>query len=108
MLFNFKNLILFLGFTFAVLFGIIVVPPFLKNPDLIAAFGGGFVNPYSTGYSLDTVFCWMILAVWVFEEAKEKKIKNGWIAVLLGIVPGVATGFALYLIIRLKQEKEIL
>lgn len=105
MIFNFKNLILFLGISFALLFGIIVLPPFLQNPDIIAAFGAGFVNPYSTGYSLDTIFCWMILTVWVFYEAREKKIRYGWIAVLLGMVPGVATGFALYLIIRIKQNK---
>ena len=102
---KFKIIISLLGIFFALLFGIIVVPPFLENPDIIAAFGAGFVNPFSAGYSLDAIFCWMILTVWIIYEAREKNIKNGWIAVLLGIIPGVATGFAFYLIIRMKQEK---
>lgn len=47
----------------------------------------------------------VMLAVWVMYEAKVKGIRHGWVALLLGVVPGVATGFAVYLLIRLKQEK---
>ncbi|WP_369010820.1 DUF2834 domain-containing protein [Klebsiella pneumoniae] len=36
-----------------------------------------------------------------------KGIRHGWVALLLGVVPGVATGFAVYLLIRLNQEKAI-
>ena len=97
-----------MGLGFAFVFGIIVVPAFLNNPDIIGAFVAGFVNPYSSGYSLDTIFCWMILAVWVLFESKTKGIRYGWITLLLGVIPGVATGFALYLLLRLRQEKGLL
>jgi hypothetical protein len=96
-------ILLMLGLGFAILFSIIIIPPFLKDPDLFSAFGAGFVNPYSTGYSFDTIFCWLILSTWIVYEAKTKKIQKGWICILLGIMPGVATGFALYLWMRSKQ-----
>lgn len=100
----FKFTVLVLGIGFAILFAIFIIPPFLQNPDIIGAFAAGFVNPYSTGYSLDTIFCWMILTVWISYEAKTKDIRYGWIAAIVGVVPGVATGFALYLLIRMRQE----
>ncbi len=102
----FKFVVLSLGIGFAILFGIIVIPPFLQNPDIVGAFAAGFVNPYSSGYSLDTIFCWMILAVWIIYEAKIKQVRHGWIALILGVIPGVAAGFAFYLLVRMKQSKE--
>ena len=66
----------------------------------------GFVNPYSSGYSSDVIACWLILMVWIVYEAKNKGVKHGWICILLGAVPGVAVGFALYLILRVKQLAE--
>ena len=92
-----------LGVGFAAAFCVVVVPPLIQNPDIAGAFAAGFVNPYASGYALDTIFCWLVLAVWVFYEAKANHIRHGWIALVLGIVPGVATGLALYLLIRLKQ-----
>lgn len=101
---SFRLTLLVLATAFTLAFLLICIPPFLQNPDIIAAFAGGFVNPYATGYALDIFFTWGILAAWILYEAKAKGIRHGWIALLLGIVPGVAVGFAVYLLLRLKQE----
>ena len=57
-----KNTFVFLlGFfaaLFTVLFAFIVVPPLIQDFRPIAALAAGFVNPYSTGYSLDVIVCW--------------------------------------------------
>ncbi len=86
---------------FTAIFLILMIPPLIENPDVIGAFASGFVNPFAAGYSTDVICCWLILLVWVVYE--YPKIKHGWICVLLGMVPGVAVGFALYLIIRTNQ-----
>lgn len=101
---TFKFLLILLGIGFAVALAAICVPPLIQNPDLLGAIAGGFVNPYAAGYSLDAICCWFVLAVWVVYEAKAKRIRHGWVALVLGVVPGVTTGFAVYLLIRLKQE----
>lgn len=75
----------------------------MEDPDIIGAFAGGFVNPYASGYSTDVLCCWVILLLWVIYE--YPRIKHGWICLLLGLVPGVAFGFALYLIMRTNQLK---
>lgn len=88
---------------FTLIFCIVVIPPLIENPDIVGAFAQGFVNPYASGYSTDVICCWIILLLWVIYESP--KIKYGWICLLLGIIPGVAVGFALYLIIRTNQLK---
>lgn len=100
----FRLPLLALAAGFTVAFALICIPPFLDNPDLIGAFAAGFVNPYSSGYALDIFFTWGVLAVWVLHEAKTRNIRHGWVALVIGIVPGVAVGFAAYLLIRLKQQ----
>jgi Terpene cyclase DEP1 len=92
-----------IGALFILAFCVVVVPAFIETPDIIAAFAGGFVNPFASGYSLDVVFCWCLLAIWVLFEAKEKGIRFGWVALVVGVVPGVAAGFALYLLIRYRR-----
>ncbi len=92
-----------LGAGFATLFGVIVVPPLLASGDVIGALAAGFVNPYASGYALDALFCWAVLAVWVVQEARTQGVRHGWLALLLGLAPGVATGFAVYLLIRARQ-----
>jgi len=82
-----------------------MTPPFLENPDIIGAFLAGFVNPYSSGYALDTIVCGLILFTWVIYEATNQGIKHGWICLILSIIPGVAVGFGLYLVIRHNQIK---
>lgn len=101
----FRTLLVTLAAAFTAAFVAICVPPFLQNPDILGAFAGGFVNPYATGYALDVFFSWAVLAVWVAHEAKVKGVRHGWVALVLGVVPGVAVGFATYLLLRLKHER---
>lgn len=99
----FRIVIALLGLAFAAAFIALCVPPLIENPDFLGAALAGFVNPFSSGYALDAIFCWMILAVWVVHEAKTQDIKHGWVCLVLGVVPGVATGFAAYLLLRTVQ-----
>lgn len=101
----FKALLWLLAIGFATAFVYLCIPPLIENPDIIGAFGAGFVNPYSSGYAIDAIMCWWVLTVWVIYEAKNLGVKHGWVAVLLGVAPGVATGFAAYLLIRMNQSK---
>ena len=101
--FVFKIGIAAIAIIFTLIFCIVVVPPLIENPDIIGAFAAGFVNPYSSGYSADVFCCWAILLVWIIYE--YPKVKYGWICLLLGIVPGVAVGLALYLLLRTHQLK---
>lgn len=99
----FRIILIFLAVAFTVVFATVCIPPFLSDPDVIGAFGAGFVNPYASGYAFDIFFTWGVLAAWVLYEAKVHGIRHGWIALVLGVVPGVAVGFAVYLLLRLKQ-----
>lgn len=90
---------------FTLLFVVIAIPPLIGDPDLLAALAAGFVNPYATGYSLDTIMCWVVLTTWVAYEAKTGRVKHGWIAPVLGVVPGGDTGFAVYLLLRIQQRR---
>lgn len=100
----FQTLLWLLGLGFALAFLLIVMPAVLRDGDVVGAFAAGFVNPYASGYALDAILCWCVLAVWVLYEAKTLGIRHGWIALLLGVAPGVATGFAAYLLLRLRQR----
>lgn len=102
----YKSLLIILGLSFAVIFTALCVPPLLKDFDIVAGALAGFVNPFSSGYAMDAIMCWNVLAVWVWYEAKTLQIKHGWICLVVGAVPGVATGFALYLLLRHKQLNE--
>jgi hypothetical protein len=90
---------------FSAYFAAVVIPPLIENPDIVGAFGSGFVNPYSSGYSADVFACWAILAAWVLFESKTYSVRGGWICLMFGIVPGVAVGFAAYLVLRVSQLK---
>ena len=88
---------------FIIIFGWVVVPEFIKHPDIIQAFASGFSNPFASGYSSDVIACWGILCIWIIHEARTTQVKYGWLCLLLGIVPGVAVGFAGYLLLREQQ-----
>jgi len=88
---------------FTILFCILVLPPLLEQPDIMGAFGAGFVNPYAAAYSADVFCCFAVLLIWVIYESP--KVKYGWICLVLSLVPGVAVGFAVYLIMRANQLK---
>jgi uncharacterized membrane protein len=92
-----------IGAAFSVIFCVVVAPPLLQSGDVVGAALAGFVNPYASGYAWDTILCWLVLAVWVVYEKRSLSIRHGWIALVVGLVPGVATGFALYLLLRLRQ-----
>jgi hypothetical protein len=100
---QFRASIIAVALGFTVLFCVIVVPPLIADPDILGAFAAGFVNPYSSGYSADVIACWLILAAWVAYEAKSKGVKHGWLCLLVGVFPGVAVGFAAYLLLRSRQ-----
>ncbi|MDI1257681.1 DUF2834 domain-containing protein [Aquabacterium sp.] len=100
----FRALLILIAALFTAAFTLVVIPPLLESRDVLGAFAAGFVNPYAAGYAMDTISCWCVLTVWVVHEARAKGIRHGWVAVLLGIVPGVATGFAVYLLLRMRQE----
>lgn len=100
----YKISLLTVALFFTIAFCYLIIPPLLENPDILGAFGAGFVNPYSSGYSIDVFCCWTILMLWVIYE--YPKVKYGWLCLLLGVVPGVAVGFAFYLILRIQQLEE--
>ena len=99
----FEVLVIGLGAVFTIAFCVIVVPPLLESGDVLGAFAAGFVNPFSSGYSLDVIVCAFILIAWVLYERSALGIKHGWIAIPLSFVPGVATAFAFYLLLRTRQ-----
>ena len=99
----FQISLVFVGLAFTLFFLFFVLPPLIDNPDIVGAFAAGFVNPYAAGYSTDVVFCWLTLAIWVVFEARTRAIKNGWICLAVGVVPGVEVGFAAYLLLRTAQ-----
>ncbi len=96
----FEILCVALGGAFTLAFLVIVVPPLLESGDIVGAFAAGFVNPYASGYSLDTILCGVILVVWILYERSRFGVRHGLWVIPLILVPGVATGFALYLLIR--------
>ncbi len=100
---GFKVALCVFAFLFTVIFCFLVIPPLLESPNIFGAFAAGFVNPFAAGYSTDVVFCWFVLAVWVMFEASSLQIRRGWVCLLLGVIPGVAVGFALYLLLRHSQ-----
>ena len=99
----FEMAVALLGVAFAAAFSVIVIPPLIESGDIVGAFAAGFVNPYASGYSLDTILCGLILITWVIYERGTLGIRHGWIAIPLSFAPGVATAFAAYLIIRSRQ-----
>ena len=81
-------------------------PALVDDPDILGAFAAGFVNPYASGYSADVIACWVILAIWIVFEARSRSVKHGWLCLVVGILPGVAVGFAAYLVLRSSQITE--
>lgn len=99
----FKTIIVAATLVFLAVFAFVVTPPLLDDLDVVGAFAAGFVNPYASGYSTDVIACWVILSAWILYERKALAIRHGWMCIVLGLIPGVALGFALYLLIRMRQ-----
>ena len=100
----YRTLLWLLALGFTVAFCVIALPTALHETNPLRFVTEAYVNPYAAGYATDTMTCWAVLAVWVCHEARTTNIRHGWVALLLGIVPGVATGFAAYLLIRSRQQ----
>jgi hypothetical protein len=97
----YRIVLVLLGGGFAVVSSFLCIPPMLEGPvDVRKAV---FVNPFSSAFALDAIFCFLLLVAWVAYEARAKGVRHGWIAIVLGVSPGVATGFAFYLWLRMKQ-----
>lgn len=99
----FKATIIAAALTFLAVFALVVTPPLLADPDVVGALAAGFVNPYSSGYSADVLACWVILSAWIVYERQTMAIRHGWVCIALGLIPGVAVGFSLYLLMRMRQ-----
>lgn len=103
----FETLTILLGLAFTLAFFVIVVPPLLVDGDIVGAFAAGFVNPYSSGYSLDVIVAALIFVVWVLYERQTLGVRYGWVCIVLCLAPGVATGFALYLVLRSRTVQDL-
>jgi hypothetical protein len=102
---SFRLSLWLLASLFAVAFLLIVVPPLLASGDVWDGIRRGFVNPYATGYALDAILCWFVLCAWVVHERLTIGVRHGWVALVLGVVPGVAVGFAAYLLLRQRARR---
>jgi len=102
----FRRVLMALGAGFALFFAVTIVPPLMRDFDVLSAALAGFVNPYAAGYSTDTIMCWMVLAAWVWHDRSQHRIRHGWMALVLGVMPGVATGLSVYLLMRLAQKSD--
>lgn len=100
----FECVVASVGALFAIAFAVIVVPPLLANGDVAGAFAAGFVNPYASGFSLDAILSGLILIAWILFERRAYGIRFGWIAILLCFLPGVATAFGFYLLVRTRTR----
>ncbi len=103
---RFKVLIFSAALVFLGVLLIHTLPAAIELNDIVAAFLAGFDTPISAGYSTDVISCWFILLFWIIYEKRHYQIKHGWLCALLGIFPGVAVGFSLYLFLRLEQLKK--
>ena len=99
----FKTIIIAAAAVFTALFANWCIPPLIADPDIIGALAAGFVNPYSSGYSADVFACWAILSAWIVYERSALGVRHGLWCILLGAMPGVAVGFAGYLLLRMRQ-----
>lgn len=99
----FRLIVSLAGGAFLAVFVAVVIPPLLAEGDVMGAFAAGFVNPYASGYSSDVLACFAILTAWILYERQRYGVRHGVWCIALSIVPGVAVGFALYLLIRMRQ-----
>jgi hypothetical protein len=104
---TFEYALIAVAICFLCIFCVLIIPALIADFDIVGAFAAGFVNPYSSGYSADVILCWVALLIWVTYEAKVYAIRHGWICVFLGLVPGVAVGFALYVVLRNRQLRQV-
>lgn len=96
------SLVLIAG-AFSVAFFALIVPGIFPIHDFVQqTLLNGYVNPTAAGYTTDTLACACVLTAWVIYERITLGIRGGWIALVVSVVPGVAVGFAAYLLIRMR------
>lgn len=88
---------------FTALFAYWCIAPLIADPDIVGALAAGFANPYLSGYSADVLACWVILSAWIEFERRTLGVRHGLWCIALGAIPGVAVGFAAYLLLRGRQ-----
>ncbi len=99
---SFKTGLITLAAIFTVLF-LLIIGAALGDLTPATVVDDMFANPAASGVSTDVLLTYAVLALWVVYEATAKKVRHGWIALLVGIVPGVTVGLAAYLLIRMRQ-----
>lgn len=103
----FRPLLVGLAALFTILFVVVVGSGLVDNGwDVVAGALDGFVNPFAAGYSTDVLVSWAVLAVSVIRDRSVMGVRRGWVALVLGVVPGVAVGLATYLLVRGSQVRE--
>ena len=100
----FKAGLVGLAALFVVLF-VVILAPAVGDLTLGKAIDDMFGTPVSSGVSTDILLTYAVLFLWVVYEAMTKKIRHGWIALVLGAV-GVAVALPAYLLIRMRQVHE--
>mgnify|MGYP001554742831 CR=1 FL=1 len=101
---SFRAVLLVLAAVFVVLFAAIIPPALIDDGfDFWGAARATFVNPYASGVSVDVLMAYVVLAVWVFHEARTRHVRRGWIALVLGLVTGLTVALVAYLLIRVRQ-----
>lgn len=101
---RFDWILIALGAAFVLTLGIVALPTFLEDGlSLVSALEGSFANPYASGVAIDILFTYAVLAAWVIYEYQYRDVQHGWVALVLGLIIGVAVGLALYLLIRHKE-----
>ncbi len=102
---SFKAGLIALAALFTVLF-VVILAPAVGDLTLGKAIDDMFASPAASGVSTDVLLTYAVLALWVVYEAIAKNVRRGWIALVLGAVPGVTVGLAVYLMIRMRQVNE--
>lgn len=101
---TFKAGLLAIAALFIVLF-VVILAPEVKDLTFGKAVDDMFNTPVNQGVSTDILLTYAALALWVVYEAIIKKVRRGWIALVLGAV-GVAVALPAYLIIRMGQVND--
>ena len=93
-----------LGVVFTVVSLAVIFPQFAEdNLNIIAMADGAFANPYAAGASIDVIFTYLVLAAWVIYEFQYRGVQHGWLALVVGLVIGVAAGLVVYLLVRHRE-----
>jgi hypothetical protein len=101
---RFDWILIALAAAFVLTLGVVTVSTFLDDGlSLVAVLDGSFANPYASGVAVDLLFTYAVLAAWVIYEYQFRDVRHGWVALVLGLLVGVAVGLVTYLLIRHRE-----